>query len=121
LVTIATGFAAGATAAFIADAGAARVGMTTPVVCVPAALTAAFVTGPGAVLVGAATPVVCVPTALAADTDGVPAAVGAGAQGTVLAAVGAAGAAAFFFPKSDPKLEIAAVAFETAVLAPAGI
>ena len=52
--------------------------------------------------------------------EAVPPLVAAGAQGALLDVVGAAGAAVFFFPKSDPKLEIAAAAFETAALVPAG-
>jgi len=83
--------------------------------------------------------VVCVPVVLTADIE-VPVEVPpvieaplanedpftAGAQGTppavvVAPALGAAGATAFFLPNSDPKFEIAAAAFETAVLAPAAV
>jgi hypothetical protein len=67
--------------------------------------------------------VVCGTAALTGGAD-VPAYIAlpccaAGAQGA-LAAADAAGAAAFFL-KSDPKLAIAALAFETAVLAPAAV
>lgn len=74
----------------------------------------------------------CVAVPLVGDIDVLPAVIVvaevvpvpvAGAQGALLALFGAAGgavAAAFFFPKSDPRLEIALVAFVTALLALAG-
>jgi hypothetical protein len=117
LAAAAAGLAGVVAAVFIAAAGtvvAAFVREATPVVCVPAALTgepAVAVEVPMAVEVPAA---VDVPPAAAAGAQGAALAV------LVAAALGAAGAAAFFFPKSAPRLEIAAVAFDTAALALAG-
>jgi hypothetical protein len=95
----------------------------------------AFVSGAGAVVVVvevlAVVPTDCVAVPLVADialagvivvAEVCPALVVAGEQGAALAefcATGAAGAAAFFL-NSDPRLENAVVAFETAVLALAG-
>ena len=89
---------------------------------------AGFMAAPGAaaavvVALEATLFVVCGTAALTGGAD-VPAYIAlpccaAGAQGA-LAAADAAGAAAFFL-KSDPKLAIAALAFETAVLAPAAV
>jgi len=104
VLTTATGLAVVVVAAFVEGAGA------------PAAV---------AVVVGEATPeVVCGTAALTADVlVAVPSLAVIGAQGAALAAFGADGAAGdvvFFFPKSDPRLENAALAFVTAVLAVAG-
>ena len=89
----------------------------------------AVAAGAAAVLEGAAPPVCVVPVVLAGDiavVAEVPPDVPAGAHGTLLAVVdpaaaGAAGVAVFFLPKSDPKFEIAADAFEIALLAPAAV
>ena len=91
---------------------------------------AAFATGAAAV--DEAAPVDGVAVPLVADIDVLPGVIVvaelvpapvAGAQGAALAVLAAAGgavAAAFFLPKSDPRLENAVVAFETALLALAG-
>ena len=103
LATVATGLAVVAVAVFATGTGVAVVAEFARVGCgvVPLTLDAGVV--PEAEVVAIVPP-------LAA----------AGAHGALPAVVGAAGAAAFFFAKSDPKLEIAAVAFETAAFAPAG-
>jgi hypothetical protein len=118
---VSTGLAAGVVAAFC-------VAVVVAVLCVAV----------GVAVVAEAPLVVCAPVVLTADID-VPVEVPpvievplasedpftAGAHGTppavVVAPAGAAGAAAFFLPNSDPKFEIAAAAFETAVLAPAAV
>jgi hypothetical protein len=90
---------------------------------------AAFAAGVGDVVVEEETPLACAPLALTGVIGvvvEVPADVAAGSQGAPPAVFGAAGfdaaaAAAFFLPKSDPKLETAAAAFETAALAPVAV
>jgi hypothetical protein len=119
LATVATGLVAGVAVDFATGIGAALVAATGTAL-VPATGTA-----------GEPAPAGCETVPLAAGTDvdvevPAPGVVAAGAQGAALAvlvagALGAAGAAAFFFPKSDPRLEKAAAAFETAVFAPAAV
>ena len=136
---VATGFftaAVGCAAGALATTGT---GLAVVVVVLAAVVVflvvAAFAPGAGAaavVEVLAEAPVVCVVVPLAGDIDVVPGVIAvaafvpgsvpAGAHGAALAvfcAAAGAGAAAFFL-KIDPRLENAVVAFETAVLAPAG-
>lgn len=125
-MTVALVCAAGALAT--TATGLAVVGVAV-VVAVAFRVVAAFATGTAAV---EAAPVDWVAFALVGDIDEVPGAIVvaevvpapvAGAQGAALAVLAAAGgavAAAFFLPKSDPRLENAVVALETALLAFAG-
>ena len=108
LAVFATGFATGVTVVFI----------------LAVLMDAAGVPEAGAVDAVEVATVDCCTVPLTGDIDvtaDVPALGATGAQGAAPVVFGAAGAgAAFFFPKSDPRLEKAAVAFETAVLAVAG-
>ena len=105
---IATALVTGAGAALLLDAGAALVLVE---YIVP--------------LVGEVTPAVGWAEPLTGDISvlaALPSLLVAGVQGAALAADAAVGVvvAVFFFPKSDPRLEKAALAFETVLLALAG-
>ena len=96
------------------------------VALVPVAGAAAVVVEYVVPVVGEVTPLVGWPDPLTGDISvpaALPSPVVAGAQGAALALAGAVGVAVvavFFFPKSDPRLENAALAFETVLLALAG-
>ena len=114
-VDCATGAGAGAGALATAATGLAVV------------VVAVFATGTGAAVVVEVVPTACGAAPLAVDAGAnaevpatLPPLVAAGAHGAALAVFVAAGAAVFFFPNNDPKLEIAAAALETAVFVPAG-
>ena len=115
----------------MAATGIGLAAVVVAVVVVAFLAVAALAAAAGEVVVVEVAPADCVAVPLVANIEVEPGVIAvaefvptpvAGAQGAALAVfcvTGAAGAAAFFL-NSDPRLENAAVAFDTAVFAPAG-